>query len=176
VEWGGDREQCRRIWARRTKATKCRSGRKQCVCGGRIGLRKKKKSIAAVEPEVVTISNVQDLCGLSPINLMRRSNALFGRAADQYAAILFFHDSRCWPRCGRRLLVATGTRAMAPYFGLNDEPMAAASKITMQRAGRVVLALRWTAGKGGHCSAGCGASDRGDHAHVGFAQPTKGET
>jgi hypothetical protein len=75
------------------------------------------------KPEVVTISNVKDLCGLSPINLMRRSNALFGRAADQYAAILFFHDSRCWPRCGRRLLVATRTRAMAPYFGLSNEPM-----------------------------------------------------
>ena len=52
-----------------------------------------KKSIGVGEPEVVTIPNVQDLCGLSPINLVRSSNALSGRAADQYAALLFLHDS-----------------------------------------------------------------------------------
>jgi hypothetical protein len=63
------------------------------VCGGRIGLWKQKKGTGVGEPEVVTVPNVQDLCGLSPINLVRLSNALSGRAADQYAAILFLHDS-----------------------------------------------------------------------------------
>jgi hypothetical protein len=53
----------------------------------------KKKSIGVGEPEVVTIPNFQDLCGLSPINLMRFNNALSGRAAGQYAAVLFLHDS-----------------------------------------------------------------------------------
>jgi hypothetical protein len=75
------------------EATKCRSVREQCVCGGRIGLWKQKKGTGVGEPEVVTVPNVQDLCGLSPINLVRLSNALSGRAADQYAAILFLHDS-----------------------------------------------------------------------------------
>jgi hypothetical protein len=71
----------------------CWSVRLQCVSGGRIGLRKKKKSTGSSEPQVVTIPKVQDLCGLSPINLVRLSNALSGRAADQYAATLFLHDS-----------------------------------------------------------------------------------
>jgi hypothetical protein len=79
--------------ARRTESHECRSVWEQCVCGGRIGLWKKKKSTRVGEPEVVTIPNVQDLCGLSPINLVRLSNALSGRAADQYAAILFLHDA-----------------------------------------------------------------------------------
>jgi hypothetical protein len=38
---------------------------------------------------------------------------------------------------------------VTPYIGLKAEPIAAASKIAMQRAGRVVLALRWTAGTEG---------------------------
>jgi hypothetical protein len=76
------------------KPQECRSVREQCVRGGRIGLWQKKKSTGVGEPEVVTIPNVQDLCGLSPINLVRLSNALSDRAADQYAAILFLHDSR----------------------------------------------------------------------------------
>lgn len=53
----------------------------------------RRKRVWSSEPQVVTIPNVQDLCGLSPINLVRLSNALSGRAADQYAATLFFHDS-----------------------------------------------------------------------------------
>jgi len=72
---------------------KCRSVRKRCACGDRIGMWEKKKSIGVGEPEVVTIPNLQDLCGLSPINLVRFRNALSGRAAGQYAAVLFLHDS-----------------------------------------------------------------------------------
>jgi hypothetical protein len=84
---------------------------------------------------------------MSPINLVHYSNALSGRAADPYAGVPFLHDSDAghdmWSRSISR---ARRTWTATEYIGLKGRPMAAASKIAMQRAGRVVLALRWTAG------------------------------
>jgi hypothetical protein len=54
---------------------------------------KKKKSPGVANLSWSRFLSVQNLCGLSPINLVRLSNALSGRVADQYAAILFLHDS-----------------------------------------------------------------------------------
>lgn len=127
-------------------------------------------SNGAVEEEKNTGGEVNSLpgekcAGLSPIIHLRFSDELAGHGTAQ-SAVEAFHDSDAGHDMWSRTISRNEDSGTLPCVRLQRCPMRSATKIAARRAGRIVLALPWPAGRALVRAAGhlCSTPDRGNRA------------